>query len=273
MDAFNYDNCVEDYAERYGETEEEKALLRRNFKMVADAIHHVELSLALFVVSWFLLRLPITARILGELLRRLLGLMRSPFFVFVLLSVGYLAFMLKSYRASARNLPEDNAGNYIHENIIDISQFQGIVELEEVGVAHEVEYAKSKPFSKELVEEAVYEDKEIVCVVNSTSTPKCEVSDEDADAEVGRPRVSRRSQSEFLESEVNLQQQSEEAEPFQSVDPQEVLSENLCPPDELNDEEFKETIDAFIKKQRQFRSHEIRHDYYRQGRNRGICYY
>ncbi|MBA0803065.1 hypothetical protein Gohar_013314 [Gossypium harknessii] len=227
MDSFYFHNV---------KTEKVKAMRKYNrLRSIAKVFRIFEVLSALLFLAWTAERVPFAVKISGEFVLKLGGIIASPFFVFLICNVIIITLIAKSGIFS----PVRNADSKVCEEIIKTAD------------------THSKSVSQE---EIVYQDKEIISEVN-TSTRECEdmepepEPESDSDFEADNPRVYRRSKSEKLERE-KVKKELRRSESEKKCRKIENMDEKLFPEDDLSNEEFQRAIEDFIAKQLRFRREE-----------------
>lgn len=244
MDSFELDSV---------KAEKAKAMLKyRRLRNVAKLFRFAELFLALLLFFWIFTQLPLVIQISGEYFRKISTVMASHRFVFFFCNAIIVTLLFKSSKFSDRSLAVHNAETDIYENFAKESENNSPKFPSE-----------DPPLSKE-PEVVKYEDKQMICATNTISlTPTCEevvptVADSKTDSSV---KLYRRSQSEKLNRDRSKQsrgvlQRSETEKCKQIVISGENRVGTWYPEDELSNEEFQRTIEAFIAKQQRFRRQE-----------------
>ncbi|KAG4121170.1 hypothetical protein ERO13_D11G189200v2 [Gossypium hirsutum] len=227
MDSFYFHNV---------KTEKVKAMRKYNrLRSIAKVFRIFEVLSALLFLAWTAERVPFAVKISGKFVLKLGGIIASPFFVFLICNVIIITLIAKSGIFSVVR----NADSKVCEEIIKTAD------------------TYSKSVSQE---EIVYQDKEIISEVN-TSTRKCEdmepepEPESDSDFEADNPRVYRRSKSEKLERE-KVKKELRRSESEKKCRKIENMDEKLFPEDDLSNEEFQRAIEDFIAKQLRFRREE-----------------
>lgn len=225
MDSFYFDNV---------KTEKVKAMRKYNrLRSITKVFRIFEVLSALLFLACTIEHVPFAFKISGEFVLKLGGVIASPFFVFLICNVIIITLIAKSGIFSTVR----NADSKICEEIIKTAD------------------THSKSVSQE---EIVYQDKEIISEVN-TSTRECEdmepEPESDTDFEADNPRVYRRSKSEKLERE-KVEKELRRSESEKECRKIENIDENLFPGDDLSNEEFQRAIEDFIAKQLRFRREE-----------------
>ncbi|MBA0560762.1 hypothetical protein Golob_017640 [Gossypium lobatum] len=227
MDSFYFHNA---------KTEKVKAMRKYNrLRSIAKVFRIFEVLSALLFLAWTAERVPFAVKISGQFVLKLGGIIASPFFVFLICNVIIITLIAKSGIFSAVR----NADSKVCEEIIKTAD------------------THSKSVSQE---ETVYQDKEIISEVN-TSTRECEdmepepEPESDSDFEADNPRVYRRSKSEKLERE-KVKKELRRSESEKKCRNIENIDEKLFPEDDLSNEEFQRAIEDFIAKQLRFRREE-----------------
>uniref|UniRef100_A0A2P2P2K1 Uncharacterized protein MANES_02G096700 n=1 Tax=Rhizophora mucronata TaxID=61149 RepID=A0A2P2P2K1_RHIMU len=248
MDLFDFDKLRAERA----------SALRRYIRLrtFTNVFRIIELCLALAVVSWVSVRLPFAVRISGEFCRQTAGLIASPLFVFIVSNSIIATLIAKSGRFRGENPAASNAETDLYEELIKNSEQQ---------LCPKSSSENPKPTPPE---DTAYQDKEIVSQVNvATSTcPEEEdgemslYSGSDSDSDMGNlsPRVFRRTKSEKLRRRKSTEKgKLRRSETEKCGKTATSAGENqLCPGDELSDEEFQRAVDEFIAKHLRFRRQE-----------------
>ncbi|VVB18338.1 unnamed protein product [Arabis nemorensis] len=240
MDSFDFDNV---------KAEKAKALRRFNrFRRIGRFFRAAEVCVALLFVCWTFSRLPFAVRISGEFIRRIAAVISTPLFVFLLGNAIVVVLLTKS---SDQETPVavGSAENEIYDAFV-----------------RSVEN-RSKPSDEDLAEEIVYDDKQVI-VTDSNSNlivdeniPHVEI-EIDSDSVSDHPKVYRRSKSDVVSAKqspdtvVKSSLQRSETEKCRKIVEDDDDSNNNYREDNLSNEEFQKTIEAFIAKQLMFRRQE-----------------
>ncbi|KAH0971207.1 hypothetical protein GBA52_023363 [Prunus armeniaca] len=214
----------------------EKASAMRRYnriRSVAKLFRFAELGAGVVFVSWTFSRLPIALTLSRDYFRLLFGVVSSPLFVF---------FLCHTAAVEAKLCEEliENCGGGGGSGSSSKSQFGDDVIS---GVREE--------------EEVVYQDKQIVSEVNSAD-PKAD-TDSASDSESEFPKIIRRTRSEKFEREPKTEKlRRSETEIGRKIISagEDYPPENMEAEDNLSNEEFQRTIEAFIEKQLKFRHQE-----------------
>ncbi|CAH8385081.1 unnamed protein product [Eruca vesicaria subsp. sativa] len=248
MDSISFDNV-----------KAEKANALHRFQSIGFLFRIAEICLALLLLCWFFSSLPFAARISGEFLRRLACFVSSPLFMFVLGNSIVVALLTTKSTVFSSSVDGGAEADHIYD--VFIRSGEGRTHCSDV---------------RDLSEETtVYDDKQMIdtetdSVSNSILVPtvaredhvtiepeKESVTVTDLTKDHSPPKkVYRRSKSEkrrpVTVTEPSLRR-SETAKCRETVK----LSEEVpCPEDNLTNEEFQKTIEAFIAKQLIFRRRE-----------------
>lgn len=234
MDAFDIDNV---------KAEKAKALLKFNrLRTIANLFRLVEIFLVVVLLSWISSRLPFLVKISSDYFRRLIALILSPLFIFLITNAIVITLLAKSGRIF-RRAPTglNNAETDFYEEFINISQ---------TGPGNPPPVPEPEPI--------VYDDKEIISELISVA-PKGNEEIEIAAVRASEFKIFERSKSEklmkrSLEKTCGKLRRSE-TEICRKVadsgeDPASVV-------EELSNEEFQRTIEEFIAKQVKFHKQEI----------------
>ncbi|KAF8101431.1 hypothetical protein N665_0205s0025 [Sinapis alba] len=227
MDSINFDNV---------KAEKAKALRRYNrFRSIGRFFRAAEVCVAILFILWTFTRLPFVVQISGEFLRRIAGVISTPLFVFILGNCIVVALFTKS------SVEEENRGSNAETEI------------------YEALVVRSKPSEEEMV----YEDKEVIVVMTDSSinnnkhdhhatSDTCSVSDEPNKKEYGRSKSSSPHDHMLLFPKPSSLHRSESDKCMRFEDD----NNNNYAEDNLSNEEFQKTIEAFIAKQLMFRRQE-----------------
>ncbi|CAN7090149.1 unnamed protein product [Brassica rapa subsp. narinosa] len=242
MDSFTFDNV---------KAEKAKALRRYNrFRSIARFFRAAEVCVAIIFILWTFTRLPFAVQISREFLRRIAGVISTPLFVFLFGNCIVVALLAKSSVEENRGSTASNAEAEIYEALV-----------------------RSKPSDEEeeeLAEEIVYDDKEVVVVADSSNnniphgleidSDTCPVSDE--------PKEYGRSKSDVCLNHMVIPKPSslQRSETEKCIRTDDINNNNNNNDDDdnmnnyaednLSNEEFQKTIEAFIAKQLMFRRQE-----------------
>ncbi|KAG6725210.1 hypothetical protein I3842_02G020900 [Carya illinoinensis] len=245
MDFFDYDNHLaeKESCQTYPSNQEASVMFR-----IAKLFRYVELFLALVFVSWSFLRVPLAVRISGEYFWKLLSFVASPLFVFMLCNVIIVILITKSGRFPGHEQPGDKADTELYEKFIKNSDDSTKPESETDPPVH----------APEVIE---YQDKQIICEVNRTARADDSQKYSDKGTDLMHPKACQRTQSEKLEGEGSEKyagklRRTEKEKCLKAANSEENRPENPCPEDEMSNEDFQRTIEAFIAKQRKFRRQE-----------------
>lgn len=225
--------------------EKAKALRRYNrFRTIGRFFRAAEVCVALLFVCWTFTRLPFAVRISGEFLRRLAGVISTPLFVFLLGNVIVVVLFAKS--------SDQTTGAAAAAGNAETEIYQAFVRSVE---------NRSKPSDKDLAEEIVYDEKQVI-VTDSNSNSDL-IADEniphvEIEIDSDEPKVVyRRSKSDVVSAKqspdmaIKRSLQRSETEKCKGIE-----DKNNYPEDNLSNEEFQKTIEAFIAKQLMFRRQE-----------------
>lgn len=244
MDAFDFDSV---------EAEKSSAMRKYNrLRSLAKLFRFAELFVALLTLSWTFTRLPFAVKISGEYCRKLFAVIVSPLFVFILCNGIIVSLIAKSGRFSGQNQSANNVEAELYDDIIKNSS------SERTRSESESETESSA------VENIVYDDKQVICEVNTTATTRNEVNTatDHSDPDSDHPKAYRRTQSEKFNRECSVKNHGElrrsETEKFRDImkSCEDYPPEKLTPQDKLSDEEFNLTVEAFIAQQLRFRREE-----------------
>lgn len=231
MDAFDFDNL---------KTVKANALLRfRRLQNVAKLIRLLELCAALIFLSWTSSRLPFLLTISGDYLQLLKLIILNPLFIFLLGNVIVLTLL-----ANSGQLITGQSSAVIKSETNHYLEFTKNIE-------NRIKLESDNCHSVPEPEEIVYQDKQIITVTSARNHNTNELT------LVTDQIVFRRSQSETLSNNIENSEkpcgklQRSETEICRDFASSGGSSVELV--DELSNEEFQRTIEAFIAKQ--LRSH------------------
>ncbi|KAG7535796.1 hypothetical protein ISN45_Aa08g031880 [Arabidopsis thaliana x Arabidopsis arenosa] len=243
MDSFDIDNV---------KAEKAKALRRFNrFRRIGRFFRAAEICVALLFIFWTLTRLPFVVQISGVFLRRIAAVISTPLFVFLLGNSIVVVLLTKSSDQTTTTAAAS----------AETEIYQAFVRSVE---------NRSKPSDEDLTEEIVYDDKQVI-VTDLNSNPNLMVDENiphveiDSDSSPSKV-VYRRSKSDVSgkqspEAKVMMMmkrslQRSETEKCCRKTENDDSEEEKNYPEDNLSNEEFQKTIEAFIAKQRMFRRQE-----------------
>lgn len=220
----------------------------RRLRSVAKLFRFVELFVALTFLSWLSSRLPFAVRISGEYCRRFSVVILSPISIFLLGNAIVLTLLAKSGLFSSKT--SSSIDNAVAE-FCDELRSENHDDIDTVS---------------DLDEEIVFQDKEIICEENTKTVNSKAVDDEYDDqmlvlSEIKKANY-RRSQSENLRRESVEEEEKSERNLRRSetdICPKELAGGDefdLFPDDDMSNEEFQRTIEAFIAKQIRFHRQE-----------------
>ncbi|GMN29385.1 hypothetical protein TIFTF001_002424 [Ficus carica] len=226
------------------------------------SVRFLELCVALALLAWIFARIPLAVEISGDCFRQFSGVFSNPLFVFFLCHVILVSLMANSGQFSGwgRTIAGD-ANAELYDAVVNCEDETRIVS----------DAAENDVASRE-TEEIVYEDKQVVSEENMTAITGGETPE--ASAESGPdsdcPRVLyRRWQSENFEresaddnSETLRRSESDKCLDIVVSGKEEInpITGDSHPHDELSDEDFNRTVEAFIAKQLKFRRQEDVYD-------------
>ncbi|KAH7520004.1 uncharacterized protein LOC107424669 [Ziziphus jujuba] len=245
MDTFDFDNV---------KAEKASAMRKYNrLRSLAKVFRFAELFVALLVLSWTFTRLPFAVKISGEYFRKLLTVIVSPLFVFILCNGIIVSLIAKSGKFSGQNQSANSVEAELYEEITRNSSSSSERTMSE---------SESETQSS-ATENIVYDDKQIISEVNTTTATQNEVeTDTDSNPDSDHPKSYRRTQSEKFNRECSVKNHGElrrsETEKFVNITKsgEDCPPEKLYPQDKLSDDEFNRTVEAFIAKQLRFRRQE-----------------
>ncbi|CAG7865150.1 uncharacterized protein LOC103841013 [Brassica rapa] len=235
----------------------EKAKALHRFQRIGFLFRAAEICLALLLLCWIFSSLPFAARISGEFLRRLACVVSSPLFIFVL--GNSIVVALLTTKSTVFSSGGDGGGE---ADIYDVFIRSG-------------ENRASSSDVRDIPEEpTVYYDKQMIgteteSVSNSiptvaredhvTTEPEKEtvtVTDVVKDYSPPPTKVYRRSKSEKQRQDTVTKPSLRRSETEKCRETVKQCEEVPFPEDNLTNEEFQKTIEAFIAKQLIFRRRE-----------------
>ncbi|XP_042499161.1 uncharacterized protein LOC122077313 [Macadamia integrifolia] len=238
MDCFDFDNI---------KAEKSKAMQRYlRLRKMANLFRCVEVCIALLLLFWFSTRLPVAVRISGEYFRDLCLFLVSPRFVFLAGNAIILTLFAKSGQFSALGLSPNTSGTgdlydeFIKNNTDNQSRQNPQVD----------DNSAPTPAPEELV----YEDKEIVHGEEKVNTIT---------------NAYRRSQSENLNPKLKTDSGEKPHRKLRQSETEKcwVIGRDAEEPstvalysngeDDMSNEEFQRTIEAFIARQQKFQREEF----------------
>ncbi|XP_059658448.1 uncharacterized protein LOC132304741 [Cornus florida] len=229
MDAFDFDNV---------KVENANAMLRfHRLQKVAKLFRLLELCLVLVLISWTSTRLPFAVKISGEYFRKLLAIIVSPIFIFVLSNGIVVTLFAKSGQLSGQTpTVVDNAETYLCEEVMKNSENQ-------FDFRSKIYTPVPEP------EEIVFVDKQIICEVNTVTSNNESTM---VASPVMESKTFRRTRSENLKREISSEKSHEklrrsDTDKFlNDMYSDEFLPEKPCLFEKLSNEEFQRRIEAFI---------------------------
>ncbi|KAL6552249.1 hypothetical protein OROGR_008403 [Orobanche gracilis] len=195
----------------------------------------VEISLVIISLTWASNRLPFAVRVSVDFLRQILNVVVCHFFVFLLGNVIVLTLFLKSPRQHQQDFQDTDEANFCRgfmDSADDLAHLAG-------------EFPPRPP-----PEEIVYQDKQTILEV------------------AARVKIHRRSQSEYDTCSAAMISSEKKSSPEEDCGDDEGGGRLRRPEaaerprgevdvvDELSNEEFQKTIEAFIAKQVEFHQQE-----------------
>ncbi|CDP01985.1 unnamed protein product [Coffea canephora] len=250
MEAFDFDNVT---------PEKSSVILRcTHLRSIAKLFRIVEVFFVIILLSWTSTRLPFAVKISGEYCRHLVTIVISPLFIFLLGNLIVLTLLFKAGRIlSGGQSPADI--NSEMETETDL--YEAFVKTSDSCM--NFTNLTSSP------DEIEYQDKQTIFEVSRAA--KIGKADGPEVSEVFSDKPSEmkaysRSQSENFDSKRELPEEEEgncgklrrsETEKCRKVaNPGEIPGETVYVFDELSNEEFQQTIEAFIAKQINFHREE-----------------
>ncbi|XP_043713163.1 uncharacterized protein LOC122661730 [Telopea speciosissima] len=263
MDCFDFDNV---------KAEKAKAMQRYlRLRKMANLFLYVEVCIALLLLSWFSTRLPVAVRISGEYFRGLCLILVSPRFVFLAGNAIILTLFAKSGQFSALGLSTNTSGTddiydeFVKNNTDNQSRQKPLVD------------DNPAPAPAPAPKEFVFEDKEMVHQeeekVNMITNAYRQEEEEEVVVVASSESkiIFRRSQSENLKLKLKneadekprreLRRSETEKCRIVGSDTEKASSAVAVAPapvpySNVEDEEFRRTIEAFIERQQKFQREE-----------------
>ncbi|XP_010484644.1 PREDICTED: uncharacterized protein LOC104762931 [Camelina sativa] len=243
MDSFDLDNV---------KAEKAKALRRFNrFRRIGSIFRAAEVCVALLLVFWTFTRLPFAVQISGAFLRRIAALVSTPLFVFLLGNSIVLVLLTKSsseQTTASAAASTTNAETEIYEAFV-----------------RSVE-SRSKPSDDEdLADETVYHDKQVIVThLNADENITHVQIDHPSGKVYGRSKsdvsAKQSSSPNIMKQRRSLQRsKTDKCCIVREIENQKEDDNNKYDDpeeDDMSNEEFQKTIEAFIAKERLFRRQE-----------------
>lgn len=249
MDSIDFDNV---------KAEKAKALRRFNrFRRIGRFFRAAELFVALLFICWTFTRLPFAVQISRVFLRRIAGVISTPLFVFLLGNSIVVVLLTKS--------SDQKTGVSTVAESAESEIYQAFVRSVE---------NRSKPSDEDLTDEIVYDDKQVIVTDLNSNSNSNQIADEniphhveiDSETVYDQPKVYRRSKSDVSAKQspdmvIKRSLQRSETEKCREIEKNMERKEKEdddknYPEDNLSNEEFQKTIEAFIAKQLMFRRQE-----------------
>ncbi|CAN6874508.1 unnamed protein product [Brassica oleracea] len=234
MDSLDFDSL---------KAEKAKALRRYNsFHRVGRFFRAAEVCVTLLFLLWTFSRLPFAVQISREFLRRIAGVVSTPLLVFLLGNCIVVLLLTKS------SVEDNNRGGSSDPNA-ETDIYEALVRSVE----------NQHKEADELEEKIVYDDKEVIVIdVMSSDIPR---------EENDQPKVYGRSKSDVKQTSADDDDRMvvipkpsslhrSKTEKCMRIDDNNKNDKNCYAEDNLSNEEFQKTIEAFIAKQLIFRRQE-----------------
>ncbi|KAL5557335.1 hypothetical protein UlMin_039571 [Ulmus minor] len=218
-------------------------------------IRIAELFFALIFLFWIFARLPSAVEISGEYLRLLSDVITSSLFVFLFCNAIIVSLIANSGRFSAQNQSGSDTENAIYDRMAK-DRAKSPSENDNASIE---------------TDETVFEDKQVISEVNATAVKDHEIADtnSDSDSNYDLPRSYRRWKSENFERTLGLSEDLDRT--LRRSESENCRDIVLAGKEDLSDEEFKRTVDAFIAKQLRFRREEDDRKGYGRSEVPGVC--
>lgn len=256
MDPFDFDSLKSEKATA--------AILRHDhFKSIAKLFRILEIFLGLVFFSWTSTRLPFAVKISGDYFRHFVSIIITPLFIFLICNLIVLILLFKAGNIFSGAHYTCNISSEFYEGFIKNGD-NSIINLTD---------AISSPVPESIQIE--YQDKQTIFQVtngrtvisNEKSLDVSEFADRSpiVPETISESKSYRRSQSEHLDLNRESLEKEENHGKLRRLgtekcrkiaNPGEVPEETVYVFDELSNEEFQKTIEAFIAKQIKFHQEE-----------------
>lgn len=220
--------------------EKATAMLRYSrLRKITKLLRLLEICIALVLLSWSSTRLKVAVEIWGFYLQQLCEQVVKPRFVFVIANAIVIVLFVNFGQVSGKYPEGDNVEAYLKEDIVKNSKdLQKIISTGDQPVTEDI----------------AHKEKHIVC-----SEDEVPLTDQNSSSEVTHQaektkKCYRRTQSENLERQKPRPQlrrsATEKCRKVESTSGE--TRRRSYPLDDLNNEEFRCTIEAFIERQQKF---------------------
>lgn len=220
--------------------EKARAMLRYSrLRKITKLLRLLEICIALVLLSWSSTRLKVAVKVWEFYLRQLCEQLVKPGFVFLIANAIVIVLFVNFGQVSGKYPEGDKVETYLNEDIVKNSE-----DLQKIISAGD-----------QLVTEGIaYKEKHIVCSENEVPLTDQNSSSEVIDRAEKTKKCYRRTQSENLERQKPRPQLRRSAtEKCRKVESTSVETRRRSYPlDDLNNEEFRCTIEAFIERQQKF---------------------
>lgn len=230
--------------------EKENAMLRyRRLRNLAKLFRILELCLLLVFISWISSHLPCILKISKHYFRRIIAIIISPLFIFLLSNVIVLTLLVKSGQLSTSSGYTEKSDTSLYTEFTKDVHFSVHSNAENCSAVSEEE-------------EIVYQDKQIVGEIftvdsklSSHSIAQVKLQPEYS---ILHKKVLRRSQTENLKTEISEKPGRELRRSESEMSPKSERSGESTAEivEELSNEEFQRAIEAYIEKQLMFHKQE-----------------
>ncbi|XP_061353742.1 uncharacterized protein LOC133298467 [Gastrolobium bilobum] len=239
MDSFSFNNL---------QAEKANAMLKyRKLRRIASLLRLVEVCVVLVLISRVSLQLPVAVRNSSEYFRDLSIFMNSPRFIFLIGNVIIITLFAQfSAQGSRTKAPEPNLyEEFLHNS----TKNQGIQEYPEKQKTGTDDGIENRRINGDMV--VKYPENHRICSNQKTVAGKTKVKDyRRCETEILRRVESEKPRGVLRRCETEKRRKS-----IESV-PQEEVSKISYPEDNMSNEEFRLTVEAFIARQQRIRREE-----------------
>ncbi|XP_068323775.1 uncharacterized protein [Pyrus communis] len=230
----------------------EKASAMRRYnrlRTAAKLLRSAEIGAGVLFLSWTFARLPFALTLSLNYFLLLSGVVSSPLFVFLLCHAIIASLVLKS-----RHFSSADSNN----NAVEAELYGELVESSAVGTDSSTKSRlEDDVVGSRGAEEVVYQDKQTVSEVNSADPKQETESNSDSDSEITKKIRRTKSEKFGRERKPEKLRRSETDIGRKIARPgEERAGEDTEEEDDLSNEEFQRSIEAFIEKQLNFRRQE-----------------
>lgn len=210
-------------------TEKANAIKKhRQIQKIASFFRLIEICLILALISRFSIQLPVAVKNSNNYFRDLTVILVSPHFVFVIGNVIVITLFARSGQFSGQDPNGKNSGTKLYEEFVEKSEkSQGMHKYETESTEKRVTYVEYK-------------------VTEDTGTGLERKNYQRSQSEKYRRPNCNKSCRELRRSATEKCRRS-------AIDSAKGLEKKSCPEDNMSNEEFRCTIEAFIERQKRFR--------------------